>query len=256
MSTQFSRDFLIEVAKGNIAKHSIIHKFGKASVGTTLQPVTSSGTYQTPTTATALEFVSSSANDTSAGSGAREVTVLGLNSSWAEVSQTVTTSGTTPVNLTTDLIRLYRWYVSSSGTYATESAGSHSGTLTIRTQDAVTDWSTITITPFAKGQSEIGVYTIPTGKTGYLLSQHITVDSSKVVDIVFFQRPLADDVSTPYSGAMRVINQFIGLAGPEDLSPKSPIGPLVGPCDIGFMGKVSASTGDVSVDFEILLVDD
>ena len=132
MSRQFTRDFLIEVRKGNIAGHSLVHKFGEASVSTSLVPVTGSVEYPTPTSATSLELISSDTNDTSSGSGAREVTVLGLNGSWNEVSQTVSTNGTTAVALTTDLLRIYRWYVSQSGTYATQSAGSHAGTLTIR----------------------------------------------------------------------------------------------------------------------------
>ena len=118
-----NRNFYAEVAKGNVPKHSLVHKFGAHTLTTTLEPICFSGFYRTPTTATALEFVSSSTNDTSAGTGAREVTVIGLDSSWNEVSQTVTTNGTTAVALSTDLIRLYRWYVSSSGTYATQTTG-------------------------------------------------------------------------------------------------------------------------------------
>jgi len=109
-----------------------VHKFGAANLTTTIAPITYSGVYQTPMTAQSLEFVSSNANDISTGSGAREITVIGLDSSWNEVSQTVITDGTTPVALNTDLIRLYRWYVSQSGTYATQSMGSHAGILTIR----------------------------------------------------------------------------------------------------------------------------
>ena len=248
--------FLVEVAKGNVTGHSLVHKFGEAAVGSTLQPVCESGFYRTPTSATALEFVSSNNADRAAGVGAREVTVVGLNSSWAEVSQTVTTNGTTAVALGTDLVRLYRWYVSSTGNYADQSNGSHVGTLTIRESGGGNTWSTIGTSPFQEGQSQIGAYTIPTGKTGYVLSQHIVVDSSKTVDAVFFQRPNADDTSSPYSGAMRVVNKFIGLDGPVELVPRTPIGPFVGPCDMGFMAEVSSSTGDISVDFEILLVDD
>ena len=107
MSFYGSKEWYMEVKKGNIPGHSIVNKFGAGNVGTTLTPVCISGTYQNPITATALEFVSSSVNDTSAGTGAREVTVIGLDSNWEEVSQTVTTNGTTPVALSTNLIRLY-----------------------------------------------------------------------------------------------------------------------------------------------------
>ena len=112
------RDWYTEVAKGNVPGHSLVHKFGATDAGTTMAPVTVSGFYRVPTAATALEFVSDDANDDAAGTGAREVTVVGLDENWAEVTQTVVTDGLTPVALGTDLIRLYRWYVSSSGTYA------------------------------------------------------------------------------------------------------------------------------------------
>ena len=253
---QYARDFLIEVQKGDVPGHSIVHKFGESTVGTTLQPVTESGFYRTPTVATALEFVSDDVNDTAAGSGAREITVIGLNSSWVEVTQTFATNGTTPVALVTDLIRLYRWYVSSSGTYADQSNGSHAGTLTIREAGAGQVWTTIDTTPLAKGQSQIGVYTIPVGKTGYIVSEHAVVDSNKDIDILAFRRDNADDVTVPYSGVMRMLNQFIGVAGDIPLVPRSPMSGLVGPCDVGFMAKVDTGTGAVSVDFEILLVDD
>lgn len=250
------RDYLIEVARGNVAGAAIVHKFGEHSVGTTLVPVCEGGVYQTPTTATALEFLSSDANDTSAGTGAREVTVIGLDSSWNEVSQTVTTNGTSAVALGTNLIRLYRWYVSSSGTYATSSSGSHAGTLTVRVSGAGATWSTIGTSPFAEGQSQIGAYTVPTGKTAYLLSDQVDVDTSKTIDAVFFQRPNADDVATPFSGAMRVVAKYIGVSGHQPHIYSTPKGPFVGPCDIGFMAKHASSTGDVSVDFELLIIDD
>jgi len=249
------REFYLEVAKGNVPKHSIVNKFGAGSVGTTLSPISQDSTYPTPTTATALEFVSSSASDGVAGSGAQEVTVIGLDSNWAEVTQTVITNGTTAVALSTNLTRLYRWYVSSSGTYATETTGSHVGTLTIRESGGGTTWSTIPISPFSAGQSQIGAYSIPTGYTGYLLSKLVYTDTGKTADVFFFQRLNIDDVTTPYSGTMRLVEREIGVQGGfmhELVTPKE----FVGPCDIGFMAKVTSGNADISGEFSLLLVQD
>ena len=69
--------FLIEVVKGNIPGHTLRHRFGKGLVGTTMVPIASSLKYPTPTAAVTLEVVSSDADDTAAGAGAQEVTVLG-----------------------------------------------------------------------------------------------------------------------------------------------------------------------------------
>lgn len=253
----FNTDFYTEVKLGNVSGYSIVHKFGAADLSTSFLPITYDKTYKTPTSNTALEFVSSDANDTSAGSGAREITIIGIQDSagtWSEVTQTLNTNGTTAVALSQNLIRLYRWYVSSSGSYATESTGSHAGTLTIRVSGAGATWGTIPITPFARGQSEIGVYTVPSGKTAYLLSKDIFVDSVKSADVYFFQRPSANTVSAPYS-AMRLFEKEVGIAGGYDLQSTAPKGPFVGPCDIGFMGSVSAGTANCSVEFELLLID-
>ena len=251
---QITTPYYLSVIKGQSADTAIVHKFGEASVGTTLTPVTESGFYRTPTTATALEFVSDSANDAAAGSGAQEITLIGLDANWEEVTQTLTTNGTTAVALSTNLTRLYRWYVSSSGTYADQSNGSHAGTLTIRESGGGQTWSTIGISPFTEGQSQIGVYAIPKGKKGYLLSQFIVVDSNKTIDALFFRRCNADDITTPFD-AMRLLNKYIGIDGPVVLLPKSPAGPLEGPCDVGFMAKVDTGTGDISVDFEVMIQD-
>ncbi len=254
MSRQFTRDFLIEVAQGNVPNHAIVNKFGASLVGTTLQPITNSGTYQTPTTAQALELVSDDANDNVAGTGAREVTVEGLDGNWNEVTQTVVPNGTTAVALGTNLTRLYRWYVSQSGTYATDVAASHAGNLTIQASGGGTVWSSIPITPTALGQSLIGVYSVPTGKTAYLLSKNIFTDSGKTADVFFFYRGSADDVTAPYTGTFRLIQREIGVAGGIVLTSIPPKGPFVGPCDIGFMGVTAVATDDISVEFSLLVV--
>ena len=73
MSYLGNSDFLTEVAKGNVAGNSIIHKFGKnISTNTSFTPVSIGGIYQTPQagSATTLRIKSGgNANDTAAGSG-------------------------------------------------------------------------------------------------------------------------------------------------------------------------------------------
>ena len=253
------RDFLTQVSLGNVPGFSLVHKFGASELDTTIHPLTQSKTYETPTANTALEFVSDNANDSSSGTGAQEITIEGLTNIsgvWTEVTQTLATNGTTSVALTTDLIRLNRWYVSKSGTYATATAGSHQGNLTIRVSGGGTTWSTIINTPFPIGQSQIGVYTIPSNKSAYLLSKNIFTDTSKTADVYFYQRTNADDVTTPYTGAMRLIEREVGIQGGYVVKTVAPKGPFVGPLDMGFMGKVTSGTAEVACEFELLLVDD
>jgi hypothetical protein len=248
--------FLLEVQKGNIPGHSLIHKFGHGTVGTSMVPITASLVYQMPTTAIALEVVSSDADDTSAGAGARTVFIEGLALDGSVVTQTVALNGLTAVSIPTPLWRLYRWYVMTSGVYGTATTGSHQGTLTIRVASAGATWSTIPFAVYPHGQSQIGWYTVPSGYRAYIFTQIVKVDSTKSVDVAFLQRRNADTVSAPFS-AFRLVEEFTGVAGAgSGISPDSPIGEFPAFTDIGWLGKVASSTADISVDFEILLIKD
>jgi hypothetical protein len=247
----------LDVSRSAYPGITIVHKFGKNSaVGTSYTPLTISGFYRTPTALTSLEIVSSSANDTSAGTGARTVYIQGIGTGWAEVSETVTMNGTTAVDLANQYFRIYRAYVVTSGTYATSSAGSHAGDLTIRVDGGGDTWATINgSSSFPKAQTEIGVYTVPAGYTAYVKEVYLDVESNKAADILMFQRPDADTVSAPYA-AMRVVQDFNGVEAEVIEQFSSPLGPFPASTDIGFMAKVASGTGSVSVDFEILLVED
>ena len=248
-------NFYLEVAKGTVKGHSIIHKFGAATLTTALRVVSQTGAYQTPLAAVLLEVVSDSAADGVGGIGARKVKIIGLNSSWEEIEQEIELNGVTPVAIPVAMIRLYRWFISESGSYADSTTSSHVGNISIQALGAGTVWDTIPVSPVPTGQSVIGVYTVPIKKTGFLLSKKIFVDSSKAADIFFFQRPFANDVTAPYKGTRRMIEREVGLAGTLPMDFVSPKGPFVGPCDIGFIGSVSVGTAEASVEFELILVD-
>lgn len=224
-------------------------------MGTTLVPVTQSGTYKTPTIVTSLEFVSDDVNDTILGSGARVITLIGLGSDWKEVTQNVVTNGTTPVILSINLLRLYRWYVAMTGTYATDTVHSHAGNLTIQEAGGGTVWSNINIAPVPVGQSQIGCYTIPIGKTGYLFNRLVYTESNKTTDVYLFSRDQANVTFGNITGTKRIVEKLISVAGGFTIAPTLPDGPFVGPCDLMYMAKVSSGTGEVSIDFELLLVD-
>ncbi len=248
--------FLTEVAKGNIPGHSLLHKFGHGTVGTSMVPITTSLVYQTPTTAIALEIVSSDADDTSAGAGARTVFIEGLDLAGNVVQQTVALSGLTPVAIPTPLWRLYRWYIATSGVYGTPLIGSHQGTITIRVASAGATWSTMQFAPYPSGQSEIGWYTVPANHRAYIYTQVVKVDSTKAADVIFIQRQDADTVVAPFT-PFRMVEEFIGVAGAgTGVSPDSPRDGFPEFTDIGWMGKIGTGTADISVAFEILLIKD
>lgn len=259
MSYLGTKNFLIEVAKGNVAGHSIVHKFGfNDSISTTLSPVCSGGFYRTPTGTVTLAVISTNTNDTAAGTGAREVTIEYLDTNFVEQTATMATNGTTESTETVAGVkRLLRLYVSSSGTYATQSTPSQLGDLTVQVSGGGDVWAVIPqlVSGFGAGQSLIGAYTVPAGKTAYLLSTEFSSDISgtKVADFYFFKREGADDTSTPYSGIMRIQETLTGTQGwqqQEHFTQES----YPEKTDVGFLAKASASS-EASVSFELLLID-
>lgn len=253
-----SKDWLTDVALGNVAGFQIFHKFGSALATTTLAPVARSNVYRMPKTATALEVLSSSASDTLGGVGAARVTITGLDQFWNEVTLTADLNGTTPVPLGIPLLRVYRWGISESGTYASDTVASQVGTLTIQELGAGPIWSQIPpLIPgsLGAGQARIGMFTVPKGKTVFVLSYSVTVDSTKTVNAFLIQRCDADDVDAPYSGIFKNVRELRGLAGPWNPVFQAPEGPFTGPCDLGFFAAAEITSAQVTVDFELLIAD-
>jgi hypothetical protein len=251
-----SKEYLLEVSAGNVEGSEIIHKFGaNDDLSNSWEPVSEEGVYRTPKEAESLEMLSTSSQDGVGGTGARIVKVLGLNSSWDEIEEDVILNGVTPVVLTNNFTRVYRMYVVETGTYANESVGSHVGKISLRGVGGGMVWASLNLfNGFPESQTEIGAFTIPRGRTGFLLSTAVDVDSSKPVDVMFFVREKINDTTSPYGGAMRAIQHHKALTSPFITTPNTPIDRFPEMTDIGFMGYVQ-TTGSADVDFELLLVD-
>ena len=249
------------MARGMISSASVVHKFGAVSgVGTAFKPVTTSQTYQTPTTAQALEIVSDSTDDNGAtsplGVGALSVKIYGITA-WdaAETIETVTLNGTTAVALVNSWLRIYRVKVDSSGAYASQTALTHDSTITIQGTGGGDIWAQITsLDGVGLAQSEIAVYSVPAGKLAYMQHAEIWIESTKSANVVFFARENADVVTAPYSPRQAKIIMRSVIDSVET-DPRSPYGPFVGPCDIGWLAEATLGTASVSIDFEIFLYD-
>jgi hypothetical protein len=253
-------DYFHEVAEGNVVGHSLVHKFGRNNnVGLTYEPLSIGAIYQTPQVsgATTLRVkAGGNVNDNQAGSGARSIYVEGVDSTGALVSEVLLTNATdgtlVGVTGTQSFLRVFRSYVASSGTYATAAAGSHSADIVIEDSAGTADWLTINSNGFARGQGQIGVYTVPLGKKAYVYNYLLTTDSNKAVDFIFFQRQNILETSAPYSG-MRAVVEEVGLQGSllGEFKGGQAFGELT---DIGWMVKAAAAA-EVTVDFEIMLAD-
>jgi hypothetical protein len=109
------------------------------------------GVFTFPAAAAATTIVSASANDAAAGTGARTVTVTGLDANYLEVVETVTMNGTTPVNLAAQLLRVNKLEVATAGTGQV-----NAGAITISIGG-----TTVSAIPADKGISQTGVFTVP-----------------------------------------------------------------------------------------------
>jgi len=257
---RFSKEFYQEVAAGNVAKHSIVSVFGRNdAVGTSFVPITLGGVYQTPQVAGATTLrikAGGNANDTAAGSGAREVTVVVLDETGAEVTETIATAGASASSATTvTAIRLLRAFVSKSGTYATTSTGSHDADIVIENGAGGTDWATIGNTDFARSNTAIGFYTVPLGFSAFVHSFSTTVDSTKSASIIAIKRENILETAAPFT-AMRTILELGGITGQDNDSLKLPSQKFPALTDIGLVGMIATGNTEIDVSFRILLVAD
>ncbi len=246
-----------EIAAGTVPGWSVVHKFGRnAAVGTSFVPCSIGGVYQTvqPASATSLRVAAGNANDTAAGTGAREITLEGLDETGALVTEALATAGASASSgTTTTFIRLFRAYVSKSGTYATSSAGSHAANIVIENAAGGTTWATIDSTDFPRGQSEIGVYTVPLGYNGYVfdLTVNVSGNGTKPAELLFFQRANILEAAAPYT-AMRLALNFGGVS--DSFTYHFPVAiKYAALTDMGFMCKAASGTPEVDVEFDILL---
>ena len=249
--------FAERVAFGEQELIAPLHKFGAAvDVGTSLTVIATAEVYQTPAPdgAVSLEILSSdNTNDIPAGTGAREVTLIGQGPGFVEQTVTVALNGTTPVAIDGDWLRLYRGYVSGAGHYATAASPTHNSTITVRVPGPGDTWMTIIPEDaYGLGQSQVAAFTVPAGYRGWLVERTITVQSTKSATVILFQRPNADTNEAPFS-AMRSVFINRGVAGTDHKIYKVPIGPFVGPCDIGYLGKADATTASISVNFDMYI---
>lgn len=151
----------LQVAKGQVVGASSVNKFGtNLDVGTTEETIwTNGGNITWPAAAFTAYIVSSDAADASAGTGARTVTVSGLDADYKVKTASVTLNGTSAVAISGTWLRINRAFVTSSGT-----GGGAAGTVTIQDVGA-----TVVYADLSEGnQTQIAAYTVPAGHTLYL----------------------------------------------------------------------------------------
>jgi hypothetical protein len=165
----------INIARGLVRGTTVIHKFGRnPSVGGAPETIWEHGGIYTYLTVASTVYVSGAdAQDSAAGTGARTVTVQGLDANYNAIEETLTVDGAVS---TQSFLRVFRAFVASAGSLLTNkgdvlvSTGA-SGGGTVLAKIATIGTGTV----YGQGQTNLALYTIPAGKTGYLTNWNVGV---------------------------------------------------------------------------------
>ncbi len=249
-----SQDFYLEVQKGNIPGHSVIHKFGRNATvanGSWEGVQILSSLFYFPTSATTVRVkAGGNAADTAAGAGAQAVTVEGVDGAGNVVSESIELAGALASSSTTaSFFRVNRLYIKDgrAGAYG----GANTGIITLENTAGT---NSIIAIAAGEGQSQSCIYTIPLAKTGYLHDVRVQADAAKAADFRVFVREGILDASTPFS-PVRLKMFFDGVLGQEIETGASALLILPELTDIWVEAEGGGAQTEVSADLEIILVD-
>lgn len=155
------------------------------------------------------------AADTAAGAGCREVTIVYLDANWVEQTEALATAGASASAATSSTgFRVQRAYCSASGTYG----AANTATITIENTSSGATQATISA---GLGQSEKTQYTVPANHRAIVKALCYDVEAAKPIELRFWQRQSADDVSAPL-GSPRIVRRVLAAVGESCLQFPSP----------------------------------
>ena len=242
-------DFWLDLAAGNLTGKTGVNKFGRnpsIADGTTEEIWDGSAVYSFPTTSLMTSI--SQTTDQAAMRGAT-IEVQGLDANWDLVVQNATLNAsdtTTVVTLATPLIRCFRMKVLANVV----------GDSDIRVHNAgeTQDYAVISA---GNNQTEMAIYTVPNGKTAYMVSYYSSLNSSAQVGptgltIRMWERD-NDNVYAP------MIKHVTGL-DPDATStlPQHDYRPykkITQKTDLWITASPTGKAADVSAGFDLILVD-
>lgn len=229
---------LIQIAAGRTLKTSSVHKFGAVpsmSVNTTGTIWDVDDTiYPWSTFATAGTLSIPAVN---AADNGHTVTIVGLDENWEDTSEEVTVSSSGATTTTTSFKRVFRAFCTAGG-------ATNTGNINIQK-----DGTTIARITAGKGQTLMALYTVPAGKTAYMLKGAASIQYGGDATIDMFVRYTDQDTfrighSAEIAGTgMPYIYEF-GV--PVKITEKS---------DIDIRAKVRSNNARITAAFDIILVD-
>ena len=188
-----AEEALLEISKGNVGGSSLVLKFGmNEDVDITSVPEevwSYGGVYTFPSDVAVVRVASTDANDTSAGTGARTITIQGLDSNYDEVEVDVTMNGTANVDTTQTFTRVNRAFVKTAGTSEYNVGG-------IRITHQGSGTPVVAEIPATMGQTQQAVYTVPNNHSAYLIemSGSVVKRNAGVATLEIWRRHVANKV--------------------------------------------------------------
>lgn len=243
----------LAISQGLVPGHKNEYHFGfNPDVGMAEETIWDLGGIYTypPDAGVEMAISSSSANDTSAGTGARTVDIIGLDQNFDDFTATMTLNGQTAVAIPGLCSRMFRAFVRSTGT-----SEANEGTIFIADASAVLTAGvppqdeTFTSIGIGENQTLEAFYTIPNGHTGHLYFVQASSfgNPTSSVTVRFCFRNLGQD--------LRVQDKFTVTQGQVVLPHPTPLF-LPAMTDIECRAVATAATVECAASFGLVVIRD
>ena len=243
--------FELQVAQGQIAYHEHVYKFGQnAVVGNSVETIwQQGGLYSYPPSATTMTVSSSDTNDTSAGTGARTVQIVGLDGDYNEISENIILNGQTAVTTTNSFLRVNRGIVLTAGSGGVNAGIIYVGTGTVTSGVPANIYTTIN--GDGTNQSLQSFWTVPANYNAYIYQTNISTGNTSNTPAVL--KTLL--VARPYGGVFNTKEIIVLTDGNHLQNYSFPI-TLTEKTDIEFRAESSSGSVNfnVSASMNILYV--
>ena len=232
-----SEPFELQVARGEIPGHSAIHKFGAVPA----MSINNTGTvWDINDTLYPWSAFSSAGTLTvdraDAGDANKVITVIGLDADYNEISENVTLTAATGNATTKSFIRVYRSFMHNGSTINLGNINIKKGATTVARITA------------NKGQTLMGVYTVPAGYTAYISQGVMSVQDGADATGDFFVRYGGQSAfRIAHTFEVASAEYFYAFAVPFALPEKS---------DIDIRASVRSNNARCTAAFDAMLIKD
>ena len=221
------------ISAGDLTGYAGVHKYGAIfgsassnwSTVWTAANTLASALYPWDISANTITVVSSSGSDTG------NITIQGLDTNYNFVEETLTLTGTSPVAGSVTYLRVNRAFMNDA---------TNIGKIQVKNGTTV-----VTEIAAEYGQTLQCIYTIPAGKTGYMLNIQSSASKNQETILALFVRPFGGAFRAQLTQSLYQNNQQLDFPIPLKFTEKSDI-------DLRTIGSSNAT---ISADFSIILVD-